>query len=397
MRILFAGISPSKELKKVLLANQITLEEIQKGKNPPKQEFDLVLLRFSKSPDSEILRKLKKDCLNSWFQLIIDEEALEDPKFYSLILENKDKNGFSFLKNWEATLWLTIDQMNQSENLKKQIRNQETEIQVLKNTVADLSKHSTGLVAQFEKNIHLAENIQRAMLPKFSPQIPGINISAKYIPAMGVGGDYYDIFEFGDKRRFGIILCDSQTHGMAAALLSILIKLRLEEMKDRFSDTSHFLQFLNREFHANYHKDISSLTLLYGIMDRVTLTFQYTVAGSLQPFLFRSTRTVPVPRSSAPPLGEMDHFTFQEHKITLKPGDSLLLHTDGLNDILEGDPAAYLSKHLFSKDAAPDPLVIQNTIMGKLDQFTSKTPLKQDITFLHFFIDERAMYLAKQH
>lgn len=395
MKLSLIGLSPSKELEKVLLTNGLTLHVVPKSK-PAKNASDLVLILVQKIQELEAVKKIAKEFPSSWIQVVIEEKLLDNPKFYSSLLECKEKSGVSFLHSWEATLWLTIDQMNRQQKSEQELRTQENEIKSLKSTVSELTQHSNALVSQFEKNVSLAENIQRAMLPKFSPQIPGINICAKYIPSLGVGGDYYDIFEFGDKRRFGVILSDSKTHGMAAALLSILIKLRLEEMKDRFADTSHFLQYLNREFHTTYHKDISSLTLLYGIMDRVTLTFQYTVAGALQPLLFRSSRAVPVPRSSCPPLGEMDHFTFQEHKLTLKPGDTLLLHTDGLNPLLEDNPGQYLTTHLFSKTPTPDPLLIQNTVMAKLDQQKEHNPITNDITLLHFLIDERAMYLAKQ-
>lgn len=396
LNLTLIGLSPSKELEKVLLANQVSVHTFPKGKLPPSHPVDLFLVLVQKKAELEIVPKLRKNFPQCWIQIVLDQKRLEDPKFYSAVLECKEKNGVSFVQSWEATLWLTFDQMNRQAALENTLHSQATEIDSLKQSVADLTRHTHQLIAQFEKNVSLAENIQRSMLPKFSPQIPGINISAKYIPSLGVGGDYYDIFEFGDKRRFGVILSDSKTHGMAAALLSILIKLRLEEMKDRFSDTAHFLHFLNREFHSTYHKDISSLTLLYGIMDRVTLTFQFTVAGALQPLLFRNGHTVPIPRSSCPALGEMDHFTFQENRVTLKPGDTLILHTDGLNLLFEGNPTLYFSNRVFSKEGVHDPLLIQNTVLAKLDQYKEGNTLKDDITLIQFLIDERAMYLAQQ-
>jgi serine phosphatase RsbU (regulator of sigma subunit) len=218
----------------------------------------------------------------------------------------------------------------------------------------------------------------------------------KYLPAAGLGGDYYDIFEMGDRKHFGVLIADSKTHGMAAALLSVLLKTRIEEMKDRFPESRAFVEYLNAEIQQMNQKALSQLALLYGIFDRSTLTFRYTSAGHLKPLLWRGGRPEPLPPVSNPPLGGVDRFAFRECAVTLRPGDLLIFHTDGLEGPLtDRHPSAFekMVEILKDKEPRPDPLDVQNELMALVDRSIERKPLEDDLTMIHLSIDEKTLYI----
>lgn len=379
MKLFFNGISPEPSLEKILLANGY---EVQK--RLPKQPPDFIVFALKYSSSWSELEKLRADFPKSWISVVVSKQQLQDSDFYHRLLKFEGKNDVWLESDWETLFWFHLQR---SIETKKHL----TEVDHLK-------RASDKLVAQLEKDVGLAGNIQRSLLPKISPEIPGVTLAVKYLPAAGLGGDYYDIFEFGDKKRFGVLMADSKTHGMAASLLSVLLKVRLEEMKDRFPNSKSFVEFINREFHELDQKDLAPLALLYGILDRSSLEFQFTIAGNLRPLLWREGKVLDLKLQANPPLGTHTLTPFRETSVLLKPGDSLILHTDGLELPLATDQISafdQLVQILESKPGATHPIEVQNELMGLIDCYLEKMPLKDDLTVLHFSIDQRALYVAQ--
>ncbi len=274
------------------------------------------------------------------------------------------------------------------------------ELDSLRKEFTVLSEHSQGLVEQMERDLGMATDVQRALFPKETPIVPGVSVAAKYLPAAGLGGDYYDIFEFGDRKLFGLLLADSKTHGMAAALLSVLLKTSLTTMKDRFPQTDQFIAFLNHEFNSLPATERAEMSVLYAILDRASLRLRLTSAGGLCPLLWRKGELQKVTWLRNPALGNLDHFIFRETEIALQPGDRLLFFTDGLvvplqegrkeftktlEDILRG-----------SGNEPSDSLEFQNEVLARIYRYKAEQTLKDDLTFIYLSIDEKALYLTSQ-
>ncbi len=341
-------------------------------------EADIVMLWLSSQKDLSTLQKIRERMPKCWLVVIAGKRQLQTVSFQNLLLQSPEKDEVWISETWELGFWFSLQRILKTHTLRSGFQ--------------ELSKASGKLISQLEKDVGLASNIQRSLLPKFSPDIPGVSVAVKYLPASGAGGDYYDIFEFGDKRRFGVLLADSKTHGMAAALLAVLLKVRLEEMKDRFPDSKSFIEFLNREFQSLPRQEVAPLSLLYGILDRASFHFHYTVAGPLVPLLWRDGQAVDLAIPPSPQLGTLENFTFREQEIRLQPGDLLLLHTDGLDTTLGKNPHDQLSKILKKRS---DPLEIQNELMALIDHAKDKHPLHDDVTVIHFAIHARALYVAQ--
>jgi len=375
-RLLFIGHRPPLALTKLLSTSGISL--VTEKKIPAKPACEAIVLWIKDFKCLEALPALRAKLPRAWIVVAAPKKKLASAAFQTALLQCEEKDEVWIQETWELGFWFALQRILKSQSLRADYQ--------------ELSHNSERLIAQIEKDVGLASNIQRALLPKFSPEIPDVSVAVKYLPAAGTGGDYYDIFEFGDKHRYGVLLADSKTHGMAAALLGMLLKVRLEEMKDRFPDTKSFVDFLNREFQGLPRKDNAPLSLLYGILDRGNLVFNFTTAGPLAPLLYRNGKMQEVAISPSPFLGTAEQFQFQEHSIRLQPGDLLVLHTDGLAATLGKPPKETLEKIL---DKKKEPLEIQNELMAMIDRARDKKPLPDDVTVIHFAIHNRALYVAQ--
>ncbi len=386
MNLVFVGLAPSTPLRDALLSSGFGVET---AKEIPKASPDLLAVAVGKASDLADISRARKLHPHTWIAAVVKKTVLEKPGMLTALMQNEDKNDVWIFELWQQTFWFSVQQM-------RQYRALYGASEKLREDFNHLNDSSTRLIQQLEKDVSLATSIQRSILPKSSPRIPGISFSVKYIPAAGAGGDYYDIFELGDRKRFGVLVADSKSHGMAATLLAVLIKTRLEEMKDRFPDSASFITYLNREIRELAEGDLQSLSLLYGILDRGTLRFRFTAAGPLAPILWRNGPQV-VATIANPAVGTVDHWDFKENILDLKPGDSLLLHTDGIEEPLatpQSTGREKLIELLQARAKQPDAMELQNEVMAILDRFVENQPLRDDLTLLHFSIDQKAFFLV---
>ncbi|MCB0417766.1 MAG: SpoIIE family protein phosphatase [Bdellovibrionales bacterium] len=393
MRLVFVGIAPGEHLLETLRSNGV---ETSSAKTLPQDACDAIIYHPASPSAGQELSELRNRFPSAWCALVAKPEWFQQAPFLQACAELHADALWS-LPSWEIQLGLTLKKVLGQLAHQQHLIDIEKEYERLRDEYEEISSKATQLITQFEKDVALASNIQRSLLPKKTPQIPDIRLVTKYKPAAGFGGDYYDIFEFGDKKRYGFLMADSKTHGMAAALLTVLIKIRLEEMKDRFPDSKSFVEHLNTEIQHVHKKEMNSLSLFYGILDRSSLSFQYTSAGALTPLLWRLGEATPLSTAANPALGEANDFSFRESFISLKPGDLLLLHTDGLEGVLGAESTkTSLASILSEADPAPDPQEIQNEILGKVDRHLEGATLKDDITLIQILVEGRALYVASE-
>lgn len=355
----------------------------------------LVFIRLRRATDLAEFKNLRQLFPQSWIVLIVPDTWLSNSTTVSHLFECKAKNDVCSIKDYPKRFWFIVQSALEHFAHCKQIGQLTKEGAYLHKQIASISDRATSLISQLERNLELAETIQRGLLPKLAPEIPGVALNVKYLPAAGIGGDYYDLFEFGDRKRFGFLLADSQSHGLAAALLSVLLKVRLEEMKERFKESRSFVDFVHRELIQTHRTEMTRLSLLYAILDRSSLGFEFTAAGSLSPILVRFGKVEPIEINHNPPLGGVDHFAYRETRLILKPGDLLILHTDGLEQpIGQRARITQIIEGIVERQGTPDPLAIQNEIFGRVRSFSSKKPLADDITLIQVNVLENTLYLA---
>ncbi|HEX9774304.1 MAG TPA: SpoIIE family protein phosphatase [Actinomycetota bacterium] len=182
----------------------------------------------------------------------------------------------------------------------------------------------------YEREHRIAETLQRSMLPEVLPDVPDIEVAARYIPASGhaeVGGDWYDVFSMRDG-RLGIVIGDVAGHGVAAAAAMGQVRVALRAYAMESLSPSESLRRLNGlllEFQPG-----SMATLAYAHLDPDTWTVEVARAGHPAP-LVASARGVDVVRGApAPPIGVAPSVEYAESSFSLDPDATLLFYTDGL-------------------------------------------------------------------
>jgi serine phosphatase RsbU (regulator of sigma subunit)/anti-sigma regulatory factor (Ser/Thr protein kinase) len=186
-------------------------------------------------------------------------------------------------------------------------------------------------VRLYEQERRMTETLQRTFLPESLPEVPGLRLTAKYLPATdpGIGGDWYDVFVL-PSGAVALAMGDVSGHGLRAAALMGRIRNALRACALEVENPSEAVDRLDRLMELLDVTDI--VTLLFGIVDTELSEFRFVSAGHVPPLLIK-----PDGQSSFadddwgnPPLGIGHLHPFRENIVPLEAGTSLLLYTDGL-------------------------------------------------------------------
>jgi PAS domain S-box-containing protein len=183
----------------------------------------------------------------------------------------------------------------------------------------------------YEREHRIAETLQRSLLPEKLPEIEGLELAARYLPAgkgAAIGGDWYDAMELRDG-RVAVVVGDVVGHGLRAA--AVMGELRTATRAYALVDTepAEIMARLNRLVVTGGGEAMA--TVLYLVLDRDTGEVTFTSAGHPPPLVLGPTGA---PRflegGRSVPVGATEAVVFREGADVLEPGSTLLLYTDGL-------------------------------------------------------------------
>jgi sigma-B regulation protein RsbU (phosphoserine phosphatase) len=226
-----------------------------------------------------------------------------------------------------------------------------------KRTARQLQDYATELQNRnlaMAEDLKMAHEVQEAFLPRdypvFPPGVPPesseLHFDHVYCPCDAVGGDFLNVLALGP-RRAGLFICDVMGHGIRAALVTAVVRGLLEELKPVAGDPAAFLDALNRGFlHIVRRREpLIFVSALYGVVDLNRGEFCFANAGHPNPLLVRgggdgSSWLRPEGVRGEGALGLFEHQSHMSQRAVLCPGDTLLLMTDGILDILgpDGEP-----------------------------------------------------------
>lgn len=187
-----------------------------------------------------------------------------------------------------------------------------------------------------QEDIQNAATVQKSQLPSNGLLSQSISSAWCYRPAMGVSGDYLDIFQI-DKDKLVFYLLDVCGHGVAAALRSSAISQLLRPisgMMDGLDEygPAHVVRRLNR-YLCKGNQDLNYFaTLVLGDLDATTGKLRLTSAGHPQPLLLSPGTSAVEIKGGGIPLGIDETQEYSHEEIWLNPADVLLLFSDGLLD-----------------------------------------------------------------
>ncbi|HEX3553173.1 MAG TPA: SpoIIE family protein phosphatase [Thermoanaerobaculia bacterium] len=183
---------------------------------------------------------------------------------------------------------------------------------------------------RLEREMSLASEIQRQILPKGAPSVPGFDLVGWYRPARQVGGDYYDLFPVRGG-RIGLVVGDVSGKGMPAALMVSTLHSALRLLFDHLEFGPVLLERLNRHIVESSASN-KFITMLLAEMDPRTGVLHYMNAGHNPGILLRHDGSVDQLGAGGLPLGLMPAARFQSRALTLEPGDLLCIYTDGITE-----------------------------------------------------------------
>ncbi|MDQ3484168.1 MAG: SpoIIE family protein phosphatase [Actinomycetota bacterium] len=187
---------------------------------------------------------------------------------------------------------------------------------------------------RFEQELEVARLIQQNFLPKELPDLAGWEIAALYRPAREVGGDFYDVIPLPDG-QVGFVIGDVTDKGVPAALVMAATRSVLRASAQRLIDPAVVLERVNEHLCPDMPAKMF-VTCLYGVLQPETGRFRFANAGHDLPYVKTAQGSVEL-RARGMPLGLMTGMEYEEKETVLAPGESLLLHSDGVVEAHDQD------------------------------------------------------------
>lgn len=207
----------------------------------------------------------------------------------------------------------------------------------------DNAKMHEQVVAQraLQRDMELARQMQRTLLPSKPPQVPGYFFFDYYQAARQVGGDYYDYVQLPGG-RYAVIVGDVAGKGVPAALMMARLSADVRFSLASEPDPAKAIQQINEGF-AHHDWSDRFVTMIAAVLNPRTNELTMVNAGHMAPFLRRHGGAVLEIGEEATglPLGVAPGFEYQSYTHVLEPGDVLTLFTDGFSEAMNGERELY--------------------------------------------------------
>ena len=184
---------------------------------------------------------------------------------------------------------------------------------------------------KLEAEMKIAREIQRSILPKSRLQVPDLDFGMLIEPMESVGGDFFDFIVLDDE-RIGLVMGDVSNHGVPAAIFMALTYSLVRVEARRSQSPGEVLRAVNRQL-LDMNASGMFVTILYGVLNRITRKFQFARAGHELPLILNAQRDpLPLKSGLGQCLGIFPEPRLDEQCIAL-PADSLLvMYTDGVTE-----------------------------------------------------------------
>ncbi|MEO8347690.1 MAG: PP2C family protein-serine/threonine phosphatase [Acidobacteriota bacterium] len=236
---------------------------------------------------------------------------------------------------------------------------------------------------RIERELELAAAIQRQLLPRELPRIPGLELAGSTLPTRQVGGDYFDFFPLS-RGRLGFVVADVSGKGIPAALLvstvHAAIYLQIDASETIVELVSRIDKHLQR-FSAT-HK---FLTLFFGVLEPDSDLLRYVSAGHNPALLARGSGGIERLSATGVPLGLVPNGSWTEESVSFERGDLICAYTDGFTEASNADDEEFglerLEDELTSGLSLPA-RELSDRLFGAVAEFAQGMPQYDDQTLL---------------
>ena len=236
-----------------------------------------------------------------------------------------------------------------------------------------------------KRDIEIAREIQRWLVPRVPPEVAGVDMAFATRPAKMVAGDYYDAFRRALDGPLLIAVADVAGKSVPAAMLMATFQASLRALAGSRGSLSDLVAGLNRQACSNNMNGRRFTTAFLAELDPVTGGLNYLCAGHNPPMLKHSDGTIERLKSESIPLGIEINEKYETGRTVLGVGDVLIIYTDGVTEARDEDGEEFGEARLLALAAEPleeRAAMTLSSIMRKLDEFVGGAPQHDDITCL---------------
>lgn len=232
-----------------------------------------------------------------------------------------------------------------------------------------------------QRDMEVAKQMQRTLLPNHSPEIDGYHFFAFYESAYQVGGDYYDYVSLPDN-RVAVVVGDVAGKGVPAALLMAKLSSDVRQWLTIEPNPAKALGKINQIF-SGYGWDDRFVTMVIAVIDGHKNQLTLVNAGHMPPMLRNAAGEVTEigGEQAGLPVGVVDDFEFDSYQHDLAPGDLVTLFTDGFSEAMNSQRELYglerMAKIIGGKDVQS--MEIGNHLLADVREFAGDFPQSDDM------------------
>jgi serine phosphatase RsbU (regulator of sigma subunit) len=240
--------------------------------------------------------------------------------------------------------------------------------------------------AAVQRDLDLARELQGGLLPKVFPtreEAPGIELFARLEPAKEVSGDLYDFFTI-EPGKMCFVVGDVSGKGIAAGIFMAVTRTLIRATTVPGRSPLEIMNRVNAQL-AKENQASLFVTMILGIVDTATGRMVYGQGGHNPPILVPAQGKPTYEPAGGMPLGVFEDAKFGERELQLKPGETLLVYTDGVTEAMNQ------AKDLFGEDrlekavtgvSSFSPEKIAERVIEQVEGFVLEAERSDDITLL---------------
>ncbi len=248
---------------------------------------------------------------------------------------------------------------------------------------------------RLDDELRIAREIQKSLLPVRPPAMPGLSVADLCEPAREVGGDYYDFFALGP-RQLGVLIADVSGKGTSAALYMAELKGLMLALSHTEPSPKRLLATVNHLL-AEHLDNRSFITATYMVIDLDRMTMTWARAGHTPLIIVsQGTSEVLIPGGMVlglrlPGAAERFDTALEEHTRPLRPGDVIVLYTDGITEATDAAGELFGDDALMSVLCGPsdlDPAAVRERVVRAVRSFVGDAEPHDDMTMVVLRIDD---------
>jgi len=239
-----------------------------------------------------------------------------------------------------------------------------------------------------DRDMEIAGDIQKILLPSDAPDIPGFEVCGLNLPARILSGDYFDYLNIDDD-HVGVVIADVSGKGVPAALIMAMCRSAVRSLSPSELSPAAVLRGVNRQLYPDMKEDMF-ISMAYVVINRTTGEALLARAGHDAPYLYKAGEVAVErlnPKGMAVGIdsgGVFDRFC-TDFLFRFGPGDLLLMYTDGLTEALDAGGEEFGTKRLAAEllESAPDGAgQTLHRLARSVRAFSGSQPQHDDITLI---------------